>query len=97
MIVPTSRLLIFYGLTIPFLTVAPVLRGAAAVPSFAAGLILVLVALLDAALGSSRLRNIRVDLPSMVRMTRDRESSVELSVTHSDMRARRLRLGLRTR
>jgi len=94
MIVPTHRLLIFYGLTIPFLTVAPVLRGAAAVPSFAAGLILVLVALLDAALGSSRLRNIRVDLPTMVRMTRDRESSVELSVTHSEMRARRLRLGL---
>jgi len=94
MIVPTHRLLIFYGLTIPFLTVAPVLRGAAAVPSFAAGLILILVALLDAALGSSRLRNIRVDLPTMVRMTRDRESSVELSVTHSDMRARTLRLGL---
>jgi len=94
MIVPTHRLLIFYGLIMPFLTVLPVLRGEAAIPAFAAGLILILVAVLDAAFGSFRLRNIRVDLPTMVRMTRDRESSIELSVTNSDMRAKTLRLGL---
>ncbi len=94
MIVPTHRLLIFYGLSIPFLTVLPLLRGAAAVPAFAAGLIFILVALLDAAFGSFCLRNIRVGLPMIIRMTRDRESSIELSVTNSDMRARTLRLGL---
>jgi uncharacterized protein (DUF58 family) len=94
MIVPTQRLLIFYGLTIPFLTVLPVLRGAAAIPAFAAGLILILVALLDAAFGSFCLQNIRVDLPTIVRMTRDREGSIELSITNSDMQAKTLRLGL---
>jgi uncharacterized protein (DUF58 family) len=94
MIVPTHRLLIFYGLTIPFLTVLPVLRGGTAMPAFAVGLILILIALLDAVLSSFRLRNIRVDLPTMVRMTSDRESSIDLSVTHSDMQARSLRLGL---
>ncbi len=94
MIVPTHRLLIFYGLTAPFLTVLPVLTGAAAIPAFAAGLILILAALLDAASGSFCLRNIRVDLPTMVRMTRDRESSIALSITNLDKRARTLRLGL---
>ena len=94
MMAPTRRLLIFYGLTIPFLTLLPALRGGTAMPAFAAGLILILVALLDAASGLSCLRNIRVDLPTMVRMTKDRESSIELRVTNSDMRARTLRLGL---
>jgi uncharacterized protein (DUF58 family) len=94
MIVPTSRLVIFYGLTVPFLMVLPVLKGAVALPAYGVGLILILVALVDVAFSSSRLRNIRVDLPAMVRMTRDREGSIELSVTHSDMRTRALRLGL---
>lgn len=94
MIVPTSRLLIFYAVAIPPLVLLPTLRGEAALPSFAVGLILILVAFLDAAFGSFCLRNVRVDLPTIVRMTRDRQSSIELSVTNSDQRARTLRLGL---
>jgi uncharacterized protein (DUF58 family) len=94
MIAPTRRLLVFYGLTIPFLTLLPVLREGGAIPAFAAGLILILVVLLDAVFGSFSLRNIHIDLPTMVRMTKDRESSIELSITHSDMRARTVRLGL---
>ena len=94
MIVPTNRVLILYGLIMPFVTVLPVLKEPTALPAFAVGVILILVALLDAAFGSFRLRNIRVDLPTMVRMTRDRESSIELFVTNLDMRARTLRLGL---
>jgi uncharacterized protein (DUF58 family) len=93
MIVPTTRLLIFYALTIPLLTLLPVLRGEAAI-AFAAGMTLLLVGLLDAFFGSFCLRNIRVDLPEVVRMTKDRESSIEISVTNSDMRRRRLRVGL---
>ncbi len=94
MIVPTHRLLILYGLTLPFLTVLPALGGATAIPAFVAGLILISVVLLDAALGSSRLKNIHVDLPTVVRMTKDRESSIELSITNMDMGARTVRLGL---
>jgi len=89
-----ATLLISYGLTIPLLTLLPVLSGEAAIPAFAAGMILVLVGLLDAAFSSFCLRNIRVDLPSVVRMTKDRESTIELSITHSGMRRRTLRVGL---
>ena len=71
----------------PPLTLLPVLGDGAAIPAIAAGLILILIALLDAAVGSFRLRGIGVDLPTIVRMTRDRESSLELSLTHSDMQA----------
>lgn len=94
MIAPTQRLLIFYGLIIPFLTLLPVLREGVAIPALAAVLTLILVGLLDATFGSFSLRNIRVDLPTMIRMSKDRESSIELSVTNSDLRARTLRLGL---
>jgi len=94
MIAPTQRLLICYGLTLPLLTLLPVLREEVAIHAFAAGMTLVLVALLDAAFGSFYLRNIRIDLPAVVRMTKDRESSIELSVTNSDVRKRTLRVGL---
>jgi uncharacterized protein (DUF58 family) len=94
MIVPTNRLLIFYGLTIPVLTLLPVLRGTATIHAFAAGLTLILIALLDAAFGPRRLRNIGIGLPTMVRMTKGREGSLELSLTNMDMKAKTLRLGL---
>jgi uncharacterized protein (DUF58 family) len=94
MIVPTNRLLIFYGLTIPVLTLLPVLRATVAIPAFAAGLILMGIALLDAAFGPRRLRKIGVDLPAMVRMTRGREGSLELRLTNTDRGAKTLRLGL---
>jgi uncharacterized protein (DUF58 family) len=94
MIVPTHRLLILYGLTIPLLTLLPALRATAAIPAFAAGLILILIALLDAAFGPRRLRNIGIGLPPMVRMTRGREGSLELSLTNTDRGAKTLRLGL---
>ena len=93
MIVPTNRLLFSYGLTLPPLTLLPVLSGAAVMPAIVAGLMLILIALLDAAVAPLRLRDIGVSLPPMVRMTRDRESSLEVSLTNTDPRARTLRLG----
>ncbi len=94
MIGPTNRLLIFYGLTFPPLTILLVLPGAEVMPVIAAGLILILIALVDAAVAPLRLRNVGASLPAMVRMTRDRESSLEVSITRSDMRGRTIRLGL---
>jgi len=94
MIIPTSRLLILYGLTLPALTLLPVLEGEAVMAGVAAGLILILICLLDAACAPARLRGISVALPKSVRMTRDRESSLELSLTNKQMEARTLRLGL---
>jgi uncharacterized protein (DUF58 family) len=94
MIVPTNRLLIFYGLTIPVLTLLPVLRATATIHAFAAGLILIGIAFLDAVFGPRRLRKVGIGLPAMVRMTRGREGSLELSITNTDRRAKTLRLGL---
>jgi uncharacterized protein (DUF58 family) len=84
----------FYGLTVPVLTLLPVLRATATIPVFAAGLILILIALLDAAFGPRLLRKVGIGLPAMVRMTRGREGSLELSITNTDRRAKTLRLGL---
>jgi uncharacterized protein (DUF58 family) len=95
MIVPSNRLLILYGLIIPPLTLLPVLLGGAgAMPAMAAGLIFILIALLDAAHAPIRSRGIGVSLPGTVRMTRDRESSLELNLTNTRMQAKTLRLGL---
>jgi uncharacterized protein (DUF58 family) len=94
MIVPTSRLLIFYAATIPSLTLLPILERAAVIPAIGAGLVLILIGLLDAAFAPIRLRGINVSLPMTVRMARDRESSLELNLTNTHMKARALRLGL---
>lgn len=94
MIVPTNRLLILYGLIVPPLTIVPVLTGAAVMPAIAAGIMLILTALLDAAVAFLRLRNIGVGLAPMVRMTRNRESSLEVSLTNTKRQAGTLRLGL---
>jgi len=94
MIVPTSRLLIFYTAAIPPLTLLPILERAAVIPAIGAGLLLILIGLLDAAFAPIRLRGISVGLPMTVRMARDRESSLELNLSNTHMKARALRLGL---
>ncbi len=94
MIVPTNRLLVFYVLTLPLLTLLPVLRGALLMHAVAAGLMLLLIALLDAVCAPIRLRGISAGLPGAVRMTKDRESSLELNLTNVPMKVRILRLGL---
>jgi uncharacterized protein (DUF58 family) len=93
MIAPTNRLFILYGFTIPPLTIVPVLTGAALMPAIAAGITLILIALLDAAVAPLRLRNIGVGLAPMVRMTRNRESSLEVNLTNTKRQAGTLRLG----
>jgi uncharacterized protein (DUF58 family) len=94
MIVPTSRLLIFYAATVPPLTLLPILERAAVIPAIGAGLVLILIGLLDATFAPIRLRGINVGLPTTVRMARDRESSLELNLTNGHMKAISLRFGL---
>jgi uncharacterized protein (DUF58 family) len=94
MIAPTNRLLILYALTLPPLTLIPSLTGAAVAPAIAAGILLILIALLDAAAAPLRLRNIEVGLPPTVRMIKNREGSLEISLTNAKMKSVRLRLGV---
>jgi uncharacterized protein (DUF58 family) len=94
MIVPTSRLLIFYAVAIPPLTLLPILERAAVMPAMGAGLMFILIGLLDAAYAPTRLRGISVGLPGTVRMTKNRESSIEINLTNTQARTGTLRLGL---
>jgi uncharacterized protein (DUF58 family) len=95
MIVPTKRLTIWCAVTIPPLTLLPVLRGdAAAMPALGIGLILFLLALVDGALAQGRSTGISVSLPKTVRMTKDREGSLELSLKKAYRKAAPVRLGL---
>lgn len=94
MIVPQTRLLVWVAvLVLPFATVAAVFPESA----FVAGgliLLLLLLAVLDAALAYSSLEGIRVELPKVVRLSKDREGAIDLQVRNELKNARRLRLGL---
>jgi uncharacterized protein (DUF58 family) len=94
MIVPTLRLLICYAVTIPPLTLLSLLGDAAALPARVAVLMLILFALVDAAFALGRLHGIGVNLPKTVRMTKDREGVLELSLQDVRQQAKTVRVGL---
>ena len=94
MIVPTRRLLICYGVTIPPLTLMPVLGYVAVIPTLVAGLMLTLLAVLDAAFARFRLRGVSVVLPESVHMTKDRESKLEFSLKDTHREGKTVRLAV---
>lgn len=92
--VPGSRLLWWVGLV-----VVPCSAVAGAVPDLmpvALGLVGALagLVLLDAALGYGSLGDVGLHLPEVVRLTKDREGTIEVAVRNPRRRARRIRLGL---
>ncbi len=93
MIVPRSRLLVIYGLTLPPLAILPPLTGAV-MPVLAVGAMLILIVLLDAAMAPRRLRSVGVSLPPTVRMTKDREGWIEITLTNENRQGKTLGLGL---
>jgi uncharacterized protein (DUF58 family) len=94
MIAPRSRLLWFVGLLVlPLATVAGLARQA--LPWAAAAIALALLAAIaDGWLARDALRGITIALPALVRMSRNREGSLDLRITHDGLRQRRLRVGL---
>ena len=94
MMVPTSRLLVCYGLVIPLLTLLPLLGEGRFAPLLGGCLVFAFVALLDCALATARMRAISVDLPRLVRMTKGREGSIEVGVRSTRMSRTVIRLGL---
>ena len=94
MIVPTNRLLIFYAVTIPFLTLLPVLKGGAAMLAMGGCIMVILIGLLDAVFAPASSRRISIRLPETVRMAKDRKSFLEVSLTNDHTQPRTLRLGL---
>ena len=94
MIVPRNRLLFWVAvIALPFATLAAVVPGA--LPTAAAVLVaLVLVALLDATLAYGSLDGIDVQLPEVVRLSKDREGVIEVRVNNRQKKSRQVRLGL---
>src|SRR5436305_13570796 len=91
MIVPQSRLLLWVGaVVVPFAAVMALVPDAA-VP---AGLLIaavVLLAFLDAALAQSSLDGISVELPAVVRLSKDRAGEIEVQIRNEKQRAKQLR------
>ena len=94
MIVPQSRLLLWVGaVVVPFAAVAALVPDAA-VP---AGLLIaavMLLAFLDAALAQGGLDGISVELPAVVRLSKDRAGEIEVQIRNEKQRAKQLRIGL---
>jgi uncharacterized protein (DUF58 family) len=93
-IVPRNKLLFWVALVIlPFCLVAAVVPGmlVAAVGLMA---IFILVALIDAVRSVGILARFNVQLPAVVRMSRDRPGKIELRIRNEKQRAHTLRLGL---
>lgn len=94
MIIPRTNLLIWVALVvIPFSLLGTVVSPAALL-SYTVILVFFALILLDAVLAYSSLDGIDVELPKIVRFTKDREGTIELKITHEKMKEKRLRLGL---
>src|SRR5437667_124027 len=94
MILPQTRLLVWVSaVVLPFAAIAAVVPEAAVL----AGLIIaavVILALLDAVLGQGCLEGISIELPAIVRLSKDREGAIDVHIKNEQQQAKRLRLGL---
>ena len=94
MIVPQTRLIVWVALIgLPFAAVGATLPGARAISGVLIGGLCVL-ALADAVLAQGRLAGIRVELPEMVRLQKDRAGTMEVRIHNESQAARTLRLGV---
>lgn len=94
MIVPQNRLLFWFAVIALPLALLVAVEPAAAIVSFTCIGTFVLLALVDALGGRKTLTGIAVQLPDVVRMSRDRESKVELRIQNERQQRRPLRLAL---
>jgi len=93
-IVPTYRLLLFAGLILLPVTLLLVVVAAMTVPAIVLATAITVVALLDAYRSRGQLQGIRVLLPEVVRISRDREGNFNLEIENKNLTVRRIRLGL---
>jgi uncharacterized protein (DUF58 family) len=97
MIVPTARLILWFGcLVLPALLVATAVP--ASVPAVAVLLALfVLFGVVDAARTFGVLEGLSVTLPDVIRLTKEREGLVEMQIKNDRPNARMIRVGLDAR
>ncbi len=92
MMVPRNRLLLWVAMLLPFTVVAPLVPAFALLSYGMMGMLIVCVAG-DAFLAARRLDGVSVELPEVVRFSRDREGKIPM-ILHVNEGLRELRLGL---
>ncbi len=94
MIVPRNRLILWTALIVlPFAAVGPTVPGAWPVSVLCIGGLMVAV-IMDALLAPQRLTGVRVALPELVRLQKDRAGTLELHIHNDSQHGRTLRIGL---
>jgi uncharacterized protein (DUF58 family) len=94
MIVPQTRLLLWAGVAVlPFAALAAEVPEAGPLAGLLAASV-VMLALLDATLAQRSLEGIRIDLPAVVRLSKDRGGTIEMLIKNEKQRPKLLRLGL---
>jgi uncharacterized protein (DUF58 family) len=89
--VPRNRLLLLATLVLPFALLVPITSYSTAMAGFSA---FAMIAFLDAFVGSRKKGIVKIFLPPLVRLSKDRDSSFLLRVFNSDKKARDVRIGL---
>ncbi len=93
MMVPRNRLLFWVAMVLPFAAVGMMVSSMTAV-SLALMAMLMIVASVDAVLARGQLHGIHVELPPVVRLSKDREKPILLLIHNELMKSRGLRVGL---
>lgn len=94
MIVPHNRLLFWFALVVVPFALLGAIEPAALIFSLACIGGLVIVALADAVGGRGSLHGIGVELPEVVRLSKDREGKVELRIRNERQQRKQLRVAL---
>jgi uncharacterized protein (DUF58 family) len=94
MIVPRNRLLFWVAVVVlPFALLAAVAPASAAI-SLSLIAVFFIVVIIDAISGKQSLGGIGIELPAVVRMSKDREARIELRISNPQQQPKNLRVAL---
>ena len=94
MISPNNRLIFFTGIIVVPFALAAAIAPASSTVSIIAVFSFIGVAVADGILSLKRLAGVSVELPGVIRLSKDREGSIDLSFLNSNTRSRQLVVGL---
>ncbi len=93
-LIPTYRLLFWVGIILLPATLLTVAFASATIPTVALAVVVSFTAAVDAYRSMGRLKEVRVSLPEVVRISQGREGHFDLQIENRKMTIGRLRLGL---
>src|SRR5688572_4817638 len=92
MIIPRTRLLIWFAIiVVPFATLVGLVPGVAAI-SYAAIALFILTVIIDACLTAGNLRGVSLELPPILRATQERPFLINVRVRNPSQHARSIRI-----